>query len=102
MNQHHVSLVLDGNRVIAVGQSERRIPKGLRAPVPLPSMERLRIAFTCDAERGTLTWNYNAAMPPAWNTRYAGKIAGYRAKSGYVITAIDGVKYRSHRIIWKM
>lgn len=75
--------------------------------------ERLRELFGYDAETGVLTWKqrdsswfkdgFRTAQGEAnnWNTRYAGKSAGYLASVGYRYVALPGNhRVPEHRIIW--
>jgi len=57
-----------------------------------------------DPETGNLFWKYDDRMPSRWNTRYAGKQAGCKAKDyrKIKINHGDGVEYSliSRRIAW--
>lgn len=82
--------------------------------LPLPSQERLRMLLSYDAETGLLFWNdrdistfQDTGKRPAswlwahWKSRFAGKPAGSEDKN-YMQCCIDGVNYKSHRVIWKL
>lgn len=68
----------------------------------LPSIEILRELFIYEKARGKLVWRARPNAVRGWNTRNAGKDAGYRRVDGYFVVAIDGTKYFLHRLIWKM
>lgn len=64
--------------------------------------------LTADFESGTLTWRervdgFGAQQNrKAWNTRYAGKIAGTVDKDGYMVVNRCGKLHRAHRILFEM
>jgi hypothetical protein len=66
------------------------------------TVERLREVLTYAPSTGRFTHKRRPetnAKDKSWNTRYAGKRAGYLHKpSGYWIISIDDVKYKSHRL----
>lgn len=47
-------------------------------------------------------YNSQASSCATWNTRFAGKEAGYIGKKGYSHIRILGRRYLAHRLIWKM
>ena len=81
-------------------------------PKPLPPLYLLRDVLVYDPETGDLTWKHRCDRNKAWNTRFAGKKAGYKYKNtrqghyqGYVVgISIGGVSslYQAHRIAWKI
>ena len=75
----------------------------------LPSAKYLRECFTYDPETGVIRWErrpqrhfVNLQTCKMWNTRYAGKIAGFIHKQGYREIPINHRHYKSHRVIWKL
>jgi HNH endonuclease len=75
----------------------------------LPGRDYLLSCFIYDPSSGSLIWRNrpahhfkNGQIFLAWNTKYAGKTAGYINKEGYWKTVLDCQIYVSSRIIWKM
>ncbi len=69
------------------------------------SIDRLHSLLSYDPETGILTWRKRPehnAMDKRLNSRYAGKIAGYIAHTGYHSVGIDGVDMLAHRVIYAM
>ena len=76
------------------------------------TQSRLKKFLTYDIETGNFTWNARSRKHfktesafGTWNTRFAGKPAGYewtqkRARTSYLIIGIDGIQYRAHRLAW--
>lgn len=84
-------------------------------PRPLPPQEYLRECFDYDPETGVLRWRERplshfrgSAKRPAgqrqqmWNTQNAGQIFGHIDDAGYRRGLLDCVRYRAHRIIFKL
>jgi hypothetical protein len=85
-------------------------------PKELPSQEKLNQVLTYNPETGDLTWKprdislFSASATRSakhvcalWNVRYAGKAALTAVeRDGHMKGTIDGVYYKSHRVIWKM
>lgn len=80
---------------------------------PLPSQEALAELLDYDPESGLLRWRARpremfttARDRSAWNTRYAGRLAGTRHCGGYlqISLKVPGcvVLAKAHRIIWKL
>jgi len=78
---------------------------------PLPSQAELAKLLSYDPETGKLFWKpqpgeYFATKRAAgiWNSRFAGREAftGIDPVTGYHRAGIKGVRYRAHRIIWKL
>jgi hypothetical protein len=53
-----------------------------------------------DPLTGTFRWKYNLSREPRWNTRWAGRQAGYLRD--YWMISIDQKRFYSHRIAWAM
>ena len=81
----------------------------------LPSQERLRQLLDYDPDTGLLVWkarpledfdnSWRAASRTfaMWNKKYAGKEAFTCVhSSGYKTGNLEGISYRSHRLIWKL
>jgi hypothetical protein len=76
----------------------------------LPTQEYLNECLTYDPETGLLYWKtrplehfVSQSAYRTWNTRFAGKRAFDNNDSdGYKIGALLGVKWKAHRIIYKM
>ena len=67
-----------------------------------PSQEMLLSAFAYEQRIGVLNWRRRINVRPEWNTRFAGRAAGYRTKLGYVAINLDGQMYLAHVLIWKI
>ena len=66
----------------------------------LPELKRLFEMFTIDSDKGELSWKIRKA-----NRIQVGDLAGNLKKEGntfYRVVMIDGIKYKTHRIIYKM
>ena len=77
------------------------IPRGL------PPAKYIRECFYYDPLAGALTWRVrplshfpNRATNQRWNTRFAGKRAGYNRKDGYQAVGINNMPCLIHRVIW--
>lgn len=62
--------------------------------------DRVLQVLDYDRETGTLVWRHRPEGRKAWNTRYAGKIAGTIRSDGYIKITIDYVQLYAHQIIW--
>lgn len=63
--------------------------------------EFVRAVLDYDPLTGVLTWRYRPDMPKRWNTRYAGKPAGYTTPQGYIVIQIGKrVHYPAHQLAW--
>lgn len=69
-----------------------------------PSQETLRQLLDYDPATGVLVWKHKVGDSKSirtWNTINAGKLAGgVHGLTGYHLTRFNGVRYRSHRLIW--
>ena len=76
-----------------------RVTKGPRMKLkPLPSADRLRELLDYAPDTGTLRWKMTNS-----NRAPAGSIAGEAPSGhGYRQIGIDGDRYRTHRVIWKL
>lgn len=81
----------------------------------LPSQEYLRECFHYDDGTGNLYWKQrpeghfkdgkrcsSSQLCKSWNSKNAGKSAGSCRKDGYLHNRLDGSRYLTHRLIWKM
>lgn len=68
---------------------------------PLPSQANLRRLFRHNRSTGRLVWRFRPEMPPCWNARFAGAIAGRKNGRAGITIAIY-VAFYAHRIVWKM
>ena len=75
----------------------------------LPSIERLRELIEYNPQTGSLKWKYRADSEfsgkyPAerlanfWNKKFAGQECGCDNGSGYIVTRINGMSIKAHRI----
>ena len=69
--------------------------------------EYVRECLDYEPDTGLLKWKKrpvehfkNKRSCNIWNTRYAGKNAGYFVNIGYFNIRVNGKTYRAHRIIW--
>lgn len=74
------------------------------------SYSLLNSVFDYDPETGILSWKSRPISSfssgkygrlrtcKSWNSRYAGKIAGCDNGDGYLVTRLNGVNYRVHRV----
>jgi hypothetical protein len=65
-----------------------------------PTADVIREWLSYDPETGEFRWRQNNQRSRAWNTRYAGKVAGAARADGYVRLGIGGGRYLAHRIAW--
>jgi hypothetical protein len=75
----------------------------------LPEQSYLHECFNYDSETGELYWKErplshfkNMQYTNAWNVKNANKKAGVAGTRGYIAIKINGIKYRAHRIVYKM
>lgn len=103
------------SRIMARTEKTLRSTSGPARKLETPSQDHLRECFDYDPISGSLRWNkrpdahfretggktarHQAAI---WNGRWAGKIAGSPDAEGYLTVCVDAVRYKVHRIIWKM
>lgn len=62
--------------------------------------QRLRQVVDYDPATGAFTWRERASARPSWNSRFAGKPAGYIDTHGYRKVMIDERNYYAHRLAW--
>ena len=67
----------------------------------LPPREAILALYDFDRERGLLLLKPMVGMP-AWNRCFAGKDASQCDSGGYRKVPVNGVSYKTHRIIWKL
>jgi hypothetical protein len=89
--------------------ANKRIESGHNKCIALPSCVYLNECFEYNAETGELFWKVrplyhfkNAHRMNNCNSRYVGKKITTIDINGYCIVCIDGIRYRVHRIIWKL
>lgn len=75
----------------------------------LPSQEYLCERLSYDPATGVLTWKFRPASDFAthrtfltWNGCFANQPAGSIHPTGYIYVCIDNVRYKAHRLIWRM
>lgn len=66
----------------------------------LPSQDYLRELFWYEEDTGKLIWLCRPSLANWWNGRYPGTEAGSRKATGHYIT-IDGLRFKTARVIWK-
>lgn len=65
------------------------------------TQKRLRELLKYDPETGLFYWRPRPSQTRAWNTRYAGTIAGtVRPDNGYVKIGLEKRNYKAHRLAW--
>ena len=69
------------------------------------TLDQVKTALNYDPLTGVFLWKERPSLPKEWNTRWAGKPAGYnspRPNGGFTQTCIrlDGVLYLAHRVAW--
>lgn len=68
------------------------------------SAVEVRTALDYDPETGVFLWRSRADREKNWNTRRAGKVAGYLQKfhhdNEYLVIRLEGVLYLAHRLAW--
>lgn len=61
------------------------------------------LCLSCfDESNGLLYWKYREDAPKKWNSRFAGKPAGWKNDLGYFCVSINNTKYKVHRIVFMM
>jgi hypothetical protein len=69
----------------------------------LPSQAYLRARLDYSPETGLFVWKpieAHTMWDRTWNTRFAGKVAGWMDARGYVYITINKVDYLAHRLAW--
>ena len=67
----------------------------------LPSQNFLRSIISYDAATGRMIWKRRPDQTKTWNTRFAGKDAGYLSpERGYITVRINCRLYSGHRVAW--
>lgn len=73
-----------------------------RPPIrELPVQSELLARLRYDEETGKLFWREHEGHK-YFNTRFAGKEAGYKKGFGYLAISWEGMNLLAHRVIWKM
>lgn len=70
---------------------------------PKLTQEYLKSILNYDPETGVFTWKERSDVPKGWNTRYAGKEAGYKRKyknTSYIYIKIKGNHHAAHGLAW--
>jgi hypothetical protein len=64
--------------------------------------EYVRSALDYDPETGIFRWRVRTDMLQRWNTRYAGKVAGFKGSGGYIMIQIgkDTPGWTAARLAW--
>lgn len=62
--------------------------------------DTVRELLDYDPETGIFVWRDRPSVRGTWNTRYAGNVAGFAKKGGYVTIRINRKSYRAHRLAW--
>jgi hypothetical protein len=60
----------------------------------------VRSILDYDPETGIFRWKPRSDVPPEWNARRAGAVAGGRMVHGYWFIGIHDIRYLSHRLAW--
>lgn len=75
----------------------------------LPDRDLVLKLLRYEPETGELFWRprpvemfSSPAQAKRWNSRHAGRKAGYLKKNGYTTVSILAIAYRAHRLIWLM
>ena len=69
-------------------------------PLPKLSADFVRSILDYDPKTGVLLWKHRPKALRRWNSRHAGKIAGYRQNGYLVIQVGKGNNYRAHHLAW--
>ena len=78
---------------------------------PLPTQEYLLECFRYEPETGLLYWrerplyhfrDENKRIMKVTNSKNVGNLVGYLNSMGYYDTELEDVRYRVHRIVWKL
>jgi len=76
-------------------------PRNPRKAKKIPlTIAKERLSY--DRFTGELTWKHLDYRNNRWNTRYAGKTAGYVNQEGYLFVKLDSEAYPAHRVIWAL
>lgn len=73
------------------------------APRQLPPVALLRQLLDYDPVSGVLTWRPRPEVhywDRSWNTKFAGKVAGYHGSNGYIRMGLQGRTTLAHRVCW--
>jgi hypothetical protein len=60
--------------------------------------EYVKSILNYDPDTGSFTWRWRSDVPPEWNTRRSGKVAGTFMKIGYLLIGINDTRYLGHRL----
>jgi len=94
--------------IIPQEEIKKKLNEGKEKPkaLELPTQKYLMECFTYDPDTGILYWKerpiYHFKEEGRGNSATANKIAGSLDKFGYIVINMDTIRYRAHRIIWKL
>lgn len=72
----------------------------MKSRAPTFTQQELISILDYDPDSGIFRWKTRADMRSQWNGRYAGTIAGRRAKRGNIGISIKNKRYQAHRLAW--
>lgn len=67
------------------------------------TQEQVKRLVTYNPETGVFTWlprEGKTRGEKIWNTRYAGTVAGWKKRNGYIALTLEYQKYLAHRVAW--
>jgi hypothetical protein len=69
-------------------------------PTPDIDAEYVRRCLDYDPDTGIFRWRVRDDVPRRWNTRYAGRVAGYLNADGYRVIIIGNHSWMAARLAW--